>query len=331
MNVTVSPQAAINAGCTAVHTSNVSYSDTYVKQQTGGETTLDEFNGTFPIITAHAPVGWIILHVSGKVKITTTKSGNTTTETRDVTLDIGKPSGDVTINLLEVLKSKSTGGWYPIAEHGTNGMDLFNGQHIIRRYTRLGEIIVTCDILSLEVVFDYDYSEVTIRAISSPTAGGSTSGGGTYRVGSSVTLTATSNYGYVFLNWTKGTKVVSNNSTYSFIASEDAIYTAVFEEASRKYTIKTSANPVVGGITSGDGRYSRGEPVTIRAVANPGYKFDVWKKGVLVVAGGSGIYAFSAKEDAEYVAYFKPCGIIYDPSSGKIMYDANAGNILCYT
>lgn len=330
MNVTVSPQSAVNAGCTAIHTSSVSHSDTYTSSS-GDETTVDEFNGTFPIIKVYAPVGWIVLHVSGEVKITTTRSGNTTTRTETVTLDIGKPSGDVTINLLEVLKSKSTGGWYPIAEHGTNGMDLFNGQQITRRYTELGEVITSYDLLSLEVVFDYDYSEVTIRTISSPTAGGSTSGGGTCRVGSSVTLTATPNSGYLFLNWTKGGKVVSNNSTYSFIASEDAIYVAVFEEASRKYTIKTSADPVVGGITSGDGRYSRGEPVTIRAVANPGYKFDVWKKGVLVVAGGSGIYAFSATEDAEYVACFKPCGIIYDPSSGKIMHDANAGNILCYT
>lgn len=329
MNVTVSPQSAVNAGCTAIHTSNVSYSDTYTSSS-GDETYVDEFNGTFPIIEVYAPVGWIVLHVSGEVKITTTKKGNTTTRTETVTLDIGKPSGDVTINLLEVLKSKSTGNWYPIAEHGTNGMNLFNGQYIIRRYPILGEVITSYDLLSLEVAFGYDYSEVTIRTISSPTAGGSTSGGGTYRVGSSVTLTATSNSGYLFLNWTKDGKVVSNNSTYSFIASEDARYVAVFEEVSRKFTITTSAFPVGGGVTSGDGRYSRGEPVTIRAVANPGYKFHVWKKGVLVVAGGSGIYAFSAKEDAEYVAYFKPCGIIYDPSSGKIMYDANAGSILCY-
>lgn len=253
MNVTVSPQAAINAGCTAVHTSDVSHSDTYTSTS-GGETYIDEFYGTFPIITAHVPVGWIVLHVSGEVKITTTRKGNTTTSTKVVTLDIGKPSGDVTINLLEVLKSKSIGDWYPIAEHGTNEMDLFNGQTIIRRYPRLGEIISSYEILSLEVVFDYDYSEVTIKTSSSPAAGGSTSGGGTYRVGSSVTIKATPNEGYTFLYWTKG-----------------------------------------GGIVSRDL-----------------------------------IHSFTAIEDATYIANFGKIGIIYEPSSGNIMFDTASGSILCY-
>src|SRR5205085_298509 len=47
-------------------------------------------------------------------------------------------------------------------------------------------------------------SPVKVTTSSSPTAGGTTSGGSTYVTGTSVTVTATPNNGYVFTNWTQG-------------------------------------------------------------------------------------------------------------------------------
>ena len=47
-----------------------------------------------------------------------------------------------------------------------------------------------------------------ITLSSNPTAGGTTSGSGSYASGSSVTVKATADSGYVFLNWTIGGKIV---------------------------------------------------------------------------------------------------------------------------
>ena len=69
-----------------------------------------------------------------------------------------------------------------------------------------------------------------IIATANPSNGGSVTGSGSYEEGSTCTLTATANAGYVFNNWTLNGTVVSSNATYSFIVTETAEYVANFEE-----------------------------------------------------------------------------------------------------
>ena len=57
---------------------------------------------------------------------------------------------------------------------------------------------------------------------------GAASGGGTFDYGTTCTLTATPNEGYLFLNWSVNGVVVSCNATYSFAVTEDAEIEAVF-------------------------------------------------------------------------------------------------------
>ena len=57
---------------------------------------------------------------------------------------------------------------------------------------------------------------------------GSVTGAGTYGCGDLVTLTATENDGYRFVNWTVGGKAVSTNKTYSFNASANITVQANF-------------------------------------------------------------------------------------------------------
>jgi hypothetical protein len=61
-----------------------------------------------------------------------------------------------------------------------------------------------------------------------PVAGGSVNGGGLYNSGSSVTVIATGNAGYVFTNWTENGNIVSTNSSYQFILSGNRILVAHF-------------------------------------------------------------------------------------------------------
>jgi len=69
----------------------------------------------------------------------------------------------------------------------------------------------------------------TITTLSSPTAGGSTSGGGARVAGSTCTLTATPNSGYTFANWMEGSTVVSTSPSYSFTVTAARTLTATFK------------------------------------------------------------------------------------------------------
>jgi hypothetical protein len=68
----------------------------------------------------------------------------------------------------------------------------------------------------------------TITASASPVAGGSTSGAGTYGSCDSVTVVATANPGYFFVNWTEGGTPVRTSASYTFTATADRTLVANF-------------------------------------------------------------------------------------------------------
>ena len=75
---------------------------------------------------------------------------------------------------------------------------------------------------------NFSLKTYTINTSSSPTAGGTTSGGGDYTHGSTVNLSASANSGYDFVNWTEGASVISTNSSLSFTATSDRDLVANF-------------------------------------------------------------------------------------------------------
>lgn len=89
--------------------------------------------------------------------------------------------------------------------------------------------------------------EVTLQ--SSPVAGGVVTGDGSYPYNDLVTVFASPNSGYSFLNWTEGAVVVSTNQTYQFNATTDRTLTANFEvftscEEYNLQSVKLYPNPV---------------------------------------------------------------------------------------
>ena len=76
-----------------------------------------------------------------------------------------------------------------------------------------------------------------------PTEGGTVEGAGTYDHGTSVTLTATANEGYKFVNWTKGGVEVSTANPYEFTATEDVELVANFKATT--ITLTTGNNDAV--------------------------------------------------------------------------------------
>jgi hypothetical protein len=151
----------------------------------------------------------------------------------------------------------------------------------------------------------------TITTSSSPVAGGTTSGGGSYPSGTNVTVVATANAGYAFVNWTQGGSAVTNTASYSFVATATRALVANFV---RTYGITTSASPSGGGTTSGAGTYNSGSNVTVVATANPGYTFLNWTvSGVPVSILPS--YSFTATANRALVANFTPAYVITTSAS----------------
>jgi hypothetical protein len=62
-----------------------------------------------------------------------------------------------------------------------------------------------------------------------PATGGITGGGGTVNGGTNVTVTATPNANFAFVNWTEGNTIVSTNASYSFTASVSRALVANFQ------------------------------------------------------------------------------------------------------
>jgi uncharacterized repeat protein (TIGR02543 family) len=77
----------------------------------------------------------------------------------------------------------------------------------------------------------------SISLSANPAAGGSTSGGGTYSSGASVTVNATPAIGYTFVNWTEDATVVSTNASYTFTVSANRTLVANFSQTSVIQTV----------------------------------------------------------------------------------------------
>ena len=140
----------------------------------------------------------------------------------------------------------------------------------------------------------------TIAVSSSPAGGGNVTGGGTYNSGTSVTVTATPNAGYTFVNWTEGASQVSTNASYNFSAIANRILVANFI---RTYTVATSSNPAIGGSTTGSGTYNTGTSVTVTAIPASGYQFVNWTDGATPVSTNSS-YTFTISENRNLTANF---------------------------
>ncbi len=140
----------------------------------------------------------------------------------------------------------------------------------------------------------------TVSTSSSPAAGGSTTGSGTYDTGSSVTVTATAATGYRFANWTEGGSIVSSNTSYSFLAASNRTLVANFI---RTWTVTTSSSPAAGGSTTGNGTFDSGSSVTVTAVPAAGYRFLNWTEAGSVVSTSAG-YTFTASANRTLIANF---------------------------
>ena len=142
-----------------------------------------------------------------------------------------------------------------------------------------------------------------ITLSSNPANGGTTSGGGSFNAGTSITVKATPNSGFIFANWTENGVVVSSDANYGFTVNGNRNLVANFTEAAKVYSVAVSANPSAGGTVTGGGTFTAGSSVTVGATANPGYVFDNWTEGSTVISTNAN-YTFTISENRTLVANF---------------------------
>jgi len=149
-------------------------------------------------------------------------------------------------------------------------------------------------------VANFSLNAYEINVTVMPAEGGTATGGGIYDHGSTATLTAIPNTGYIFINWTKEGEEISTSETYSFVVTEGTDYVANF---ALSYEIAATANPAEGGSISGAGLYAYGTSITLTATPNVGYNFLYWTRDDVMVSNDLA-YSFIVTEDAAFVAHF---------------------------
>ena len=182
-----------------------------------------------------------------------------------------------------------------------------NPGYTFLRWTKNGTQVSTNSSYSFTVmesasfVAHFQLNNYVISISSNPSNGGTVSGGGAFHYGDNCTVTATTNYGFNFINWTENGNPISNQPTYTFTITSDRTLIANF--TTQNYIITAMANPTEGGTVSGSGGYNYGDNCTLSATANTGYVFQRWtKNGTQVSTNPS--YSFTVTESATFVAHF---------------------------
>jgi hypothetical protein len=184
-----------------------------------------------------------------------------------------------------------------------------NAGYTFTNWTVNGTVVSTDAIYNFTVngntnlVAHFSLNHYNITVSVDPEVGGNATGGGSFAYGETCALTATPNTGYAFVNWTKNGTVVSSNANYSFSVYDDGDYVAHFIVA--RYTITVLAEPSEGGTVHGGGTFNYGHATVLRAIANEGYEFINWTRDGAVVSSNAN-YSIVVREDAEYVANFRP-------------------------
>ena len=209
-----------------------------------------------------------------------------------------------------------------------------NTGYTFNNWTRNGSVASTDPTYSFYVTenstcvayFTQQITSYTITATANPTNGGTVTGAGSYPSGSTATLKAIANTGFIFTNWTRDGSVVSTDATYSFTVSENASYVANFT-AAPQYAITVTANPTEGGTVTGAGNYYQGSSVTLTATANTGYAFVNWTKNGAQVSTNP-TYTFTVTAAGDYVANFETVSshnvTVVQTEGGTINADVNA-------
>lgn len=125
---------------------------------------------------------------------------------------------------------------------------------------------------SFTAIFVSNVSTITV-ANANPDMG-NVGGSGVYYYQNLVSITATANYGYHFVQWNDG----NTQNPRTILVSQDSSFTAFF--ALNTYSIVATSNSTTMGSVSGGGQYTYLHEMSMTATPAYGYHFVQWNDGV---------------------------------------------------
>jgi len=178
-------------------------------------------------------------------------------------------------------------------------------------WTENGNIVSTDSNYSFSVTanrnlianFTQTATQYTITTSANPINGGTSSGGGTFILNQTCTVKATPLTGYTFIDWTENGNIVSVDTSYTFTVAANRNLVANFMLITTQYSVTTSANPIIGGTTSGGGTFSFNQSCTVKATALTGYYFVNWTENNSIVSTDTS-YTFTVTANRSLVANF---------------------------
>ena len=132
---------------------------------------------------------------------------------------------------------------------------------------------------------------------------GTVTGAGEHHADNNVTITATPNYGYRFVEWRHGETVVSTDNVYSFVMPMyDAAFTAIFDSA--LFTVTAVTPDAAEGTVTGTQTVKYMKYVTLSAEATPCYHFVKWTNAAGDSLGNLPTITVQALRDSAITANF---------------------------
>ncbi len=241
--------------------------------------------------------------------------------------------------VIQALPSTTSGEWETFLFDLTGTPSIYNTLVFMFDIGNIGDGSSTSTFLFDNIQQTDGTLNYVVNTSSNPMVGGTTSGDGSYSDGASVTVSATANNGYTFVDWTENGNQVSTDASYIFTISADRNLVANFSQNPITYTVSTSSNPTAGGTTTGDGSYDEGTSVTVSATANTDYIFVDWTENGNQVSTDAS-YTFTISADRNLVANFDELTHTYNyhensflniypnPSKGKVIIETAIGSNL---
>ena len=209
----------------------------------GGTTTGDgSFSyGASATVTASPAAGYSFINwTQGGSSVSTNASYTfTVTESRIIVANFSQITYTITTASSPTAGgSTSGGGTYGSGSSATVTAIPATGYQFVN-WTQGGSAVSTSASYTFTVtavrglVANFTQAAFTISTASSPAAGGSTSGGGSFNHGSSVTVSAVPASGYQFTNWTEGGSPVSTSVNFTFTVTANRSLLANFAQIPR--------------------------------------------------------------------------------------------------
>ncbi|KWW25216.1 MAG: gingipain R [bacterium F082] len=243
-------------------------------------------------VTATANTGYAFANWTENGTVVSTQAQYSFTVTGNRTLVANFTQQQFTITAIaepgDHAGSVEGGGTYTYGQSCTLTATPCTPPFIFVNWTKNGVIVSTNNTYTFTVTESATYiahfvvETFTVSTIANPAEGGILTGGGTYEFGEIVTVNATPNEGFDFVNWTENGLVVSADPSYTFGVGGDHTLTANF--ALQTFEVKVSVNPSEAGTVTGEGTYNYGDEVTLTIVRNEDWAFENWTENGEVVS-----------------------------------------------